>query len=248
MFLVKSSCPASQTELDLFNNAPTATDVERGYETQYQPTSGLKGGTIRFTFHSDQNDYVDFLHSYLQFNIKVTDADGSNLEENVEVATVNNTAHSMFSQIDLYLNDTLVTHSSNTAHYRAYLENLLSYGGDAKRSQLTLNGWYKDSAEKFDVMTAGNKGYNKRKALIAQSKHAQLICRLHTDITLQPKYMPNGVNVELRLTRNSNAFCLMAAAGSTYKLEIVDASFFCAQSQAQQWNPAAAHTEIGQRK
>jgi len=50
---------------------------------------------------------------------------------------VNLFLHSLFSQVDISLNGTLITASTSTYPYRAMLETLLSYGEDAKTSQLT---------------------------------------------------------------------------------------------------------------
>ena len=43
--------------------------------------------------------------------------------------------HSMFSFTDLYLNNKLVTSNMDTYPYRAYLENLFSFGSDEKQNQ-----------------------------------------------------------------------------------------------------------------
>ena len=226
MFLLKNSCPSSQSELDLFTNAPTATDVESGYHTECQPISNIEDSSLKFHIHNDQQDYIDLLHSYIVMTLRVENEDGSALPANTPVAPVNNIAMTLFSQIDMYLKNTLVTHSSNTAHYRAYLENLLSYGEDSKKSQMTLSGWYTDTAGQFEEVTDANSGFEKRRLLAAESKPFQVLSRLHTDVGLQGRYLLNGVDIELRLIRNSNAFCLMAPQGSTYKLKIVEASFF----------------------
>jgi len=45
--------------------------------------------------------------------------------------------HSLFWQVDISLNGTQVTATTNTYPYRAMMETLLSYGDDAKKSQLT---------------------------------------------------------------------------------------------------------------
>ena len=39
---------------------------------------------------------------------------------------MNNWLHSLFSQVDVYLNDTLVTPSSNTYPFRAYVDTVLN--------------------------------------------------------------------------------------------------------------------------
>ena len=53
-----------------------------------------------------------------------------------KVFPINNFFHSMFSGIDLYINNKLITNNSDTYPYRAYLENLFSYGSDVKDNQL----------------------------------------------------------------------------------------------------------------
>jgi len=46
-----------------------------------------------------------------------------------------------------------VTASTNTYPYRAILETLLSYGDDAKKSQLTTALYYEDKASSMDAVT-----------------------------------------------------------------------------------------------
>jgi len=53
------------------------------------------------------------------------------------VGPINLLLHSLFSEIDITLNDTLVTSSNNTYAYRSYLETVLSFSEAAKTSQLT---------------------------------------------------------------------------------------------------------------
>ena len=58
--------------------------------------------------------------------------DGGHLPLNAADGPVNNWMHSLFSQVDVSLNGTLVTPSTNTYAYRAYIETLLSHGAEAK--------------------------------------------------------------------------------------------------------------------
>ena len=83
-------------------------------------------------------------------------------------ANVNNWLHSLFKQVDVYLNDTLVTPSTNTCPYRAYIETALSYGSDAKETQLTSQLWYKDTAGRTDSVALAdddttNAGFKSRR-------------------------------------------------------------------------------------
>jgi len=56
----------------------------------------------------------------------------------------------MFSQVIVALDATLISSSTNTYPYRPMLETLLSYGEDAKKSQLTSELFYKDEAWRID--------------------------------------------------------------------------------------------------
>ena len=72
------------------------------------------------------DDYLDLANTMLHVQAKVTRADGADLDMADPVGPVNNLLHSLFSQVDVYLKGTLVTPSTNTYAYRAYIETLLS--------------------------------------------------------------------------------------------------------------------------
>ena len=74
---------------------------------------------------------------------------GVDLTDDAAVGPRNLFLHSMFSQVDVSLNGTLITPSTNTYPYRAMIETLLSYGEDAKKSQLSSALFYKDVAGKW---------------------------------------------------------------------------------------------------
>ena len=63
---------------------------------------------------------------------------------------VNLFLHSLFQQVDVLLSDVQVSQSSGTYTYWAYIELLLSYGPQAKHSQLTAAFFYKDTAGNMD--------------------------------------------------------------------------------------------------
>ena len=65
---------------------------------------------------------------------KVVRPAGANIKNNGTLMPLNLLLHSMFSQVDILLNTTLISNSTNTYLYREMLETLLSYRGDAKTS------------------------------------------------------------------------------------------------------------------
>ena len=101
------------------------------------------GGPIEYLLPGSGDTYLDLAISYLHVQAKVTKGNGTPLNPDNAVGPVNNWLHALFSQVDAYLNGTLVTPSINTYPHRAYIETLLSYGSEAKETQLTSQLWYK---------------------------------------------------------------------------------------------------------
>ena len=110
----------------------------------------------------------------------------------------------MFSGIELYVNNKLSTNNSDTYPYRAYLENLFSYGSDVKDNQLkAAEFWSEDEAGAFEDIT--NASITDRGKRVAKSKSVELQGKLHLDLDI-----PNGLEFKLRLNRSSPQFCLMS--------------------------------------
>jgi len=213
------SSVCSTTELDLFSLPPTMTTMERGYDVEYLPLGPLTDeGPIEYYVSSRSDEYINLSKMYLHVKAKITNADGTDLAENAKVAPINNWLHSLFSQVDLSLNGELVTSSNNTYPYRCYLETLLSYGQEAKKSQLQSSLWFVDEPGKFaktDPAAADTNSALKSRARISgKSKTVDLIGRLHLDVCHQNRLLVNGVDMKLRLNRSGNKFNLMSAAGT----------------------------------
>ena len=71
------------------------------------------------------------------------------------------------------------TQSNSNYPYRAYIENLLSFGQDEKSSQLSAVLGYRNTAGQFDTWGDANSGYTTRKALAAQRNQIDMMGRLH---------------------------------------------------------------------
>ena len=132
-FVHEDSCPCAKSELDLFCLPPTE-HTEISIDRIFAHIDfGKRSGGIR-SFRIE--DYTDLTNTYLHVICKVLHSDGSTLKEGENIAPVNNLLHSMWNQVDLYLNDMLITPPTNTYPYRTYLETLLSFDDSVKRSAL----------------------------------------------------------------------------------------------------------------
>ena len=205
-------------------------DVLHGGWIEHQPITSLdSGGPIEFVVPGAGDAYIDLANTYLLVRAKVVRGVGTDIADDTPVAPVNNWLHSLFSQVDVHLNDTLVTPSSNTYPFRAYVETLLSYGAEAKKTQLTSQLWYKDTAGHMEATqeNGGNAGLVERRRHIAGSRVVEMMGRLHVDLFMQDRFLINGVTVKIRLVRSKDAFSLMAGgANPDYKVRIVDAVLF----------------------
>lgn len=221
----RGSCECSKTELNVSAVPPTMTAMQEGQWTEHYPISALDNNApIEFVIPPQTEKWTDLNQSYLYLKVKVLKADGTHLENNTELAPVNNWFHSLFSSIDLYLNNKLITSNADTYAYRSYIENLLSYSRDCKKTQLqALELWESDTAGHMNTHAhdGDNTGYIARRARVAESKVVELCGRLHLDIMLQEKYLPNGLEIRLRLNKASPHFCLIG--GEAGKVKFMEA-------------------------
>jgi hypothetical protein len=231
-FIHEGSCECAKSELDIFSVPPTQTSIESATIVVYHPVSSLSDGTpIEFDISSSGDDYIDFANSHLYLKAKVQKADGTALAADDPVGPINDWMNSLFSQVDVTLNGTLITNSTNNYPYRALIEDLLSYGPAAKKSQLTSALFYKDEAGKMDkpnpllatVADQKNSGLAKRTEFISESKEVDLVGRIHSDIFFQQRYLLNEINTKIKLTRSKDSFCLMADGNSVFKVKITAA-------------------------
>ena len=110
----------------------------------------------------------------------------------------NNWLHSLFSQVEVYLNDTLVTPSTNTYPFRAYIKTLLSYGTKAKEMQLTSKMRHKETAGNMGAVNVDtSNAINEGLAIIHHGESVvEIMGRLHVDLFLQDRFLINGVSVK----------------------------------------------------
>lgn len=222
-FLHAHSCACMKSELDLFSLLPTQTAIEAGSWVHYKPISSLTDDApLEFVVPGNGDEYLDLAHTMLAVRVKMTPR-VAGVPIDAGAGPVNNLMHSLFNQVDVYLNQKLVSPPNNAYAYRSYIETLLNYGCDAKRSHLQSVLWYLDTAGKMDAGGNDNAGLKSRRTFFEDGKTVDLLGHLHCDIFNQEKFLLNGVEMRLRLIRTRDTFCLIDAANSA-SLHIVEAS------------------------
>ena len=202
-FLHKQSYECSKTELDLFEVPPTQVSFEAARIVEYYPISVADNGPIEFFISGSSDEYIDLSQTFLYIK-----AEGTG--QNKSHSLANNLLHAMFQQVDVSLNETLVTASVNTYPYRAIMETLLNYGSDAKDSHCTASLFYKDTAENMNKYDGTNPGGQIRSKIAALNSTFDMYGRLHVDLFFQDRLLINNVNVRVKLHRSKNSFCFVS--------------------------------------
>ena len=239
-----------KSEIDLFSVPPTQQSLERGRWIDYAPLSSVENTDSPINFLvTGTDEYIDLSKTILTVTGKIVKDNESVLDSayQTELAPVNNFLHSLFKQVDVYLNGKQVTPAMGTYAYRAYIETLLNYDASAKESQFSSALYYKDTATQMDeagslpsskeiiyvkdhpnsgvtkdkfslpVPGTGNQGFAKRSKFIQNSKQFVLSGPIFADIFMTDRLLLNMMDLRVVLNRSSNGFCLMDLSNSSEK-------------------------------
>lgn len=230
------------TQLLLFDTPPTNTSVSEISVQEIRPVSQI-GDTTPLEFHlSASNDlsYLDIASSQIYIKLKVTKGDGSDLVGADKVGPVNLFLHSLFSSVEITLQNKVILSCPNYP-YRSIIQTLLNYGEDADYTQLITALFIKDDNDHPEDTdpSGGNSGLFQRAAYIKLSRVLDLQGSLHHDLGSLTRYILNQVDVKIKLYRASTAFCLSSGdASPNYKIRIIDASFLAKKVKV---NPAVMY-------
>ena len=211
---------AVQSEYDVFATPHTVKQTENTQDVYYYPLTPLNSSTDVIEIHitASNEQYIDMSQIILEVTGKFTDLQDKTLADTVLFYPVNNLLHSLFKQIDVYLNDQQIGSGSQTYAYKAYIEKMLNYSKDTKDTSMTAALWYPDDMSK-DI--AHNEGGKKRFDLTTKSKRIEMQDRLHVDLFNSNRYMIAGVTVKLIFRRSAPAFYVKQNAdASTVKFVI----------------------------
>ena len=177
-------------------------------------------------------EFLDLARSYLYLKVKVSKADGSNLDGARKVGFANYPIASLFNQVDVILSGKLISSATNTYAYRSILEVLLNYDREAAESQLGCGLFCKDTAGQMEEMDIRadpvvNTGLGTTSEWTKTSRTVELQGRIHSDVFNQEKLILNGVDLMVKLHRHKPEFCFLSAdTAPAYKITIVDAMLY----------------------
>lgn len=231
--LHQMSQPGISSEVDLFSMPVTDTTVSHSSYATFKPINSVidANSKIEFRLTGCNDSYFDWSDSFLHLTLKVINHDGD-LVSKQNISLSNNVLHSLFSDVELLSNSTIISSSNHCYPYKAYIEKLMSYS-DAYFDSQGLCAAFVPDTDNF-TLTDNNEGFAARKALISDSTSFEVIDRLHIPLCSQQRFTLNDMDFTLSLTRSSDAFVI---CGDKYqrnsndidlaaKVQILDATFF----------------------
>lgn len=213
-----------RAETDLFSESGYDVSITSSAASEYHPISTLSDSLAPLEFSIQSNDfqYIDLCETKLYIRARILDGKGAAITNAAIVAPVNNALHTIFQQCSVFLNEVNITPSSNQYAYRAYIETLLAYNKDFKKSQAQCAFYYKDK-DLTCIDPAIEDGFKHRYDLSKDSKSFEMIGRPFSDIFAQNRYLFPGIDIRLKFHRSSDEFCLFSGTADKYKLEIQEA-------------------------
>ena len=161
--------------------------------------------------------------------MKIVAIDNANIADNATVGPANLLAHTLFSNIELYLNGKQITEPTNHYHYRAYMQNLLNTNKIEQKTKLIMEGWVLDTSSELHVAdghAGANLGLNARAAWMALSRSHRLILKPRLEVFNQDGDIPPNTDIRIRLIPNRDNVVLMYTGGTQFKIVIQNIRFW----------------------
>ena len=225
MFLVRRRVNMSSVtnELALFQPGAIERAVHEVDWINYRPVGQIsKSSAIQFDISGSSTEYISLAKTRLHVKVRILRPDGTPVDTTDVVSLTNLSLHSIFRQVDVSLQQQVISATTGTNYaYKSYLDVLLNYGHNELYSQLQAEGMYKDEAG-FMSDANGNVGHLNRINLTKYGT-ADFEGVLHVDLAQQDKAILNGVQIGITLYQSDDVFRLFSPSGTPYEVEIVDA-------------------------
>ena len=187
-----------------------------------------------FDISASPNLYYDLKRSTLRVKSKILKDDGSvpnskTKDKDGNALTVDNVAptnfllHSLWSQLEIALQQKTITKIGDNHAHKAYIDALLSTSATQKNTGMMSQMFVKDTPGTLDETTpnGSNEGLYDRYHYTKDGQSVFMEGPLYDDLAEQDRYVLNGVPISISLWPNSSAFSLMADKEG-YKVVVED--------------------------
>jgi len=228
MALMKESTSiVTLPEYDLFGLPPVQTTVESTVQTEHRPISVLNsGGHINFVIPTSANEFILPAETTLNVKLRIilSKSDKSQVVASDwnHISIVNNFLSSLWQQVNVSIGDTQITTSNQTYSLKCYMETMMNYSDEAKKSYLSSSGWFTD--ELWDTPHKPNLLRSKyirhitppgieedKDKDFAIGKIYDLYGKLNWDLSIQNRALLGGIRMTVQLDPNPIDFFLICS-------------------------------------
>jgi hypothetical protein len=214
-----------------FNALPVDARFNKVELSEFVPTSGGSDNASSIRFHLEKRQAPQcypISKTLIQLDFIVTKEDKTSLPTTTSiVGGVNNTLHSLFSEVSTSINRQNISGSKMLYPYKAYLGTLLAFDSEVKNSTMQMQGWANDKPRTMGP-EAGNLGFIVKSQFLLnfltndnRAEGCTFIGKLYHELHTCDKPLPPHITIDFYLTRESSEFSLMSKSTDTEKYKAI---------------------------
>ena len=234
----------------LGGKVPVVDDVLSSHEQQIYPTASLDENCIEFEIQTDRNFHVDLRQTYLALKLKLVTGPGYETynteevkkehkeevkveeeetadEEPVPLVThANNILHSIFSNIEVYINNQQIYNSNGLYAHKSYISNNFKGAISAYKGVLHREGYdYEEFPDEITEAPLSEPFFTRRMKMLSRPDGFMLYGKLGVDFFSTSELLYPNMTIRLRLIRARTNF-YMISDNPKVSLGIVDYSLY----------------------
>ena len=231
--MMEGTLDVVRSEVDLFSEPPVQRTIKHfQVEEIFSSNNVATDGTISFHVRGAPNQWIDLDGTFLIVKYKMVTHDGQNIanagDTCIKTIEEPNLLHTMWSHVEMFINNTPIKSVVNPYPIRAYIENLLSTPESGLDEKYFTEGFWKEKAGDFDHVVEDTVAHvnNRspwRKVVQFKNKGSPehvLFGKLAVDMWRQGRNIPPTHDLRLDLTKNRPEFYLRSNenAGEEHRL------------------------------
>src|SRR5277367_4808732 len=122
------------SNLPIFGSPMYQDDLDCNYQVDINPLVEIGYGPIEFNVVGN-DDFIDLSATTLHVTGKIIKADGTAHADKAAVAFINNTLHSLFSDVVVTINDSIVEGGEQIYALKSMIGTIFSYSSDTMDKQ-----------------------------------------------------------------------------------------------------------------
>ncbi len=200
---VLQSAPSYHTSLSLTTLPPTDISIVQSHVEDIYATFNpqIQGTPIEFFIQPSSSHYIDLNNTQLYLKCKLTTSAGAVIAPGSKSIPANFPFASLFSNLDIIVNNVQITSSSNNYPYAAFINRVLSNGQDAKGTKFNAELLLKE--DKLDAIDTAGETW---KTLKENRDGFEVIGKIAHGMFNQNRMLPPSTSLRIKLRRAPNAF------------------------------------------